>query len=95
MNIEQKIIGTHGRFFYQEDGKELGTLKYKLDSIAGTINLTSTHVDSSMGGKGLGKQLVTAAVEFAMKENYKIIPTCPFVAALFNKIPEWDELRCK
>ncbi len=94
MKIEQKINGNRGRFFYQENDQELAVLKYKIMPDDEAINILSVHVDPSLGGKGVGKQLVTAAVEFARKENYKIIPTCPFAVTLFDKITEWEDLKC-
>jgi predicted GNAT family acetyltransferase len=29
----------------------------------------------------------------ARREGFKIRPTCPFVVALFNRHPDWADLR--
>ena len=47
-----------------------------------------TEVKTEYSGKGIGKQLVMAAVEFARSRNVKILPLCPFAKAIFGKIPE-------
>ena len=45
-----------------------------------------------LGGKGVGKALVFAAVQDARKENFKIIPLCPFAKATLDKTPEWQDV---
>jgi len=40
-------------------------------------------------GKGLGKQLMNAAVAFAREKHIKILPLCLFAKAVFNKTPEF------
>lgn len=47
-----------------------------------------TEVDDLYSGKGIGKQLVMKAVEFARNKKVKIIPLCPYAKSLFNRIPE-------
>ncbi len=41
-----------------------------------------------------GKEaLVEALIEDARSEGFKIIPTCSYVAAQFDRHPEWADLR--
>ena len=47
-----------------------------------------TEVSPDFNGKGVGKKMVLAAVDFARKENKKIIPLCPFAKATFDKNEE-------
>lgn len=44
-----------------------------------------TLVEEAFGGKGLGKKLVDAAVEFARENGKKIIPLCPFAKKVMEK----------
>jgi len=52
-------------------------------------NANHTGVPQSMGGRGVGKRLVKAMVDDARAKNYKVIPGCPFVAAMFRRFPDW------
>ncbi|MEO0549452.1 MAG: GNAT family N-acetyltransferase [Pseudomonadota bacterium] len=63
-------------------------------SRAGTnrIIIDHTGVPDSMRGLGVGKKLVEAAVKDARKENFKIIPLCPFAKATLEKTPEWQDV---
>lgn len=51
-----------------------------------------TEVDDAYAGKGIGKQLVMKAVEFARIQKVKILPLCPYAKALFNKLPEINDV---
>ena len=44
-----------------------------------------TEVSSNFKGLGIGKEMVYAAVNFARKNNLKILPLCPFAKAIFDK----------
>ncbi len=44
-----------------------------------------TEVEPEYNGKGVGKEMLLAAVQFARENNVKIIPLCPFAKATFDK----------
>lgn len=48
-----------------------------------------TGVPKAIGGRGVGKALIAAMVEDARQQGYRVVPSCPFVAALFKRNPEW------
>jgi predicted GNAT family acetyltransferase len=48
-----------------------------------------TGVPKSIGGRGVGKALIQAMVEDARQMGYRVVPSCPFVAKLFDRKPEW------
>ncbi len=52
-----------------------------------------TEVNEAFGGKGYGKQLVMKAVEFARKQEIKIIPLCPFAVRVFAKDPDIQDVK--
>lgn len=71
------------------EGKKAGEMTY---SIAGAelIIIDHTQVDPVYKGQNVGKQLLYKIVEMAREKNIKIIPLCPFAAALFKK---WDDIK--
>lgn len=87
MEIQHINNETKGFFKALEDGKEAGRMTY---SWAGENKLIIDHteVDPAFNGKGVGKKMVLEAVEYARKNNLKIIPLCPFAKSVFDKVEE-------
>lgn len=54
-------------------------------------NANHTGVPKAIGGRGVGKALVWAMVEDARQRGYRVVPSCPFVAKLFERKPAWAE----
>lgn len=82
--IEQKDNGKKGRFVMYEDDLPVGEMTYVwIDD--SKIIIDHTKVEETHGGKGYGKQLVMAGVEFARKQELKIIPLCPFAKKVFDR----------
>lgn len=77
MTIEQQDDGKKGEFFILESNKKVGNLVYVYAG-ADKLIIEHTEVDPSQEGKGLGRQLVNAAVDFARKNHIKILPLCPY-----------------
>ncbi len=84
MNIEQINNESKGFFKATEDEKEAGRMTY---SWAGEnrIIIDHTEVSPEFKGKNVGKQMVLAAVDFARKNNIKILPLCPFAKSVFDR----------
>jgi uncharacterized protein len=84
MEIKQEQTEHKGSFFIEVDGKREATMTY---SMAGTDTfiIDHTEVGDVLRGKGAGLQLVMAGVEYARKNNLKIIPLCPFAKSVFEK----------
>jgi len=84
MTIEQFNRETKGFFKATEDEKEAGRMTY---SWAGDnrIIIDHTEVNPEFKGKNVGKQMVLAAVDFARKNNIKILPLCPFAKSVFDR----------
>jgi len=78
-------------FFVGQDGAILAEMAYSLPSPQKMI-IEHTEVDDSLEGKGVGKQLVTTAVEYARTHQIKIIPLCPFAKSVFDKTPAWQDV---
>ena len=80
-----------GIFELYYDGKKAGLMTY---SWAGDDKfiIDHTEVDEEYGGKGLGKDLVKAGVEYAREKNVKVIPLCPFAKKVIAKTPESQDV---
>lgn len=87
MNIKQIDHGNKGAFLIGEDNERLAEMTYSRagDSL---IIIDHTEVSDKLRGQGAGKKLVLAAVDYARKNNLKILPLCPFAKATFDRTPE-------
>ena len=84
VKIEREDNGKKGQFVIFEDDKLAGTMTYTWAGDTKFI-IDHTEVDTNFGGKGYGKKLVMAAVEYARENGLKIIPLCPFAKKVFDK----------
>jgi len=91
--VEHERAGHKGAFVWTQDGKRLARMTY---SVAGKrVIIDHTEVDDVLRGKSAGAQLVRAAVEWARKENVKLLPLCPFARSVFQKTPEYADVLVK
>ncbi|MBF4488028.1 GNAT family N-acetyltransferase [Flavobacterium sp. CSZ] len=87
MEIQQTNDTRRGYFEAIEDGKEAGKMTYTWAGDSKFI-IDHTEVSPDFNGKGVGKKLVMAAVEYARANNVNIIPLCPFAKSVFDKVEE-------
>ncbi len=52
------------------------------------LNVTHTYVPSLLRGKGIAAKLVEAIIEYAKKNDFKIIPSCSYVKVYFDRHSE-------
>jgi predicted GNAT family acetyltransferase len=91
MQIERIDQGHKGYFLATSDGVEAGRSTYTWSGTSRLI-IDHTEVNPAFKGKNVGKQLVTAAVEFARENKLSIIPLCPFAKSLFDRTPDWSDV---
>jgi predicted GNAT family acetyltransferase len=91
MLILQKETGNKGVFYIEQDGKKVAEMDYVFSS-PGVMTILHTEVDDSLGGKGVGKELVGYAVEYAREHHIKIIPVCQFTKAVIARKKEWQDV---
>jgi uncharacterized protein len=91
MEIKHDQTLSKGAFYIGEKSQPLAEMTY---SKAGTdtIIIDHTEVTEALKGKGAGKQLVAAGVEYARKNNIKIIPLCTFAKSVFDKVKEFQDV---
>jgi predicted GNAT family acetyltransferase len=87
MEIIQENNEKKGVFKAFENNIEAGLMTY---SWAGDTKfiIDHTEVNPDFAGKGVGKQLVMKAVDYARANNLKIMPLCPFAKSVFDKVAE-------
>ncbi|MFT7084532.1 MAG: putative GNAT family acetyltransferase [Vicingaceae bacterium] len=84
MKIEIEQNETKGAANFSENGIRLAEMTYSIAS-SELIIIDHTAVDDSLKGQEVGKKLLFAIVKRARKENFKILPLCPFAKAVFFK----------
>lgn len=82
--IKQEDNGKKGRFVIYEHEELAGEMTY---TWAGKDKFIIDHtgVDEKFGGKGFAKDLVMEGVDYARKNNLKIIPLCPYAKSRFDR----------
>ncbi|MDM1398296.1 N-acetyltransferase [Myroides odoratimimus] len=86
MEIKHEAQETKGTFVAYIDGQRAGDMTY---SVAGTdkIIIDHTGVEEAFNGKGVGKAiLLEGVIPYVREKNLKVLPLCPFAAAMFKKM---------
>lgn len=76
--------GARGRFAITYGGRTYGELVY-VHKEPKLIVVLHTEIDPTMGGLGLGRKLLMAAVEWARQTGTKAQARCSFARAQFQK----------
>lgn len=79
--LDEKIV-------YVIDGLVKGEVLFKLDS--GSMDIYHTYVSDDLRGKGIAHKLVDMAIDYGVKNGYKIKCSCSYArkVALKRKIME-------
>ena len=83
--------GNGGAFVYYEGDRKQGEMVYIMASPQKMI-IDHTDVAPELAGKGVGKKLLEALVNYVRQENIKVIPLCPFAHATFKRVKEWQDV---
>lgn len=94
MLIQQRDDNNTGSFFINEDGELLAELRYHRSGEK-QFTIDHTEVNEKLAGKGVGKQLVHAAVEYARSNHLKIAATCSFSRKVLEKTAEYNDVYMK
>jgi predicted GNAT family acetyltransferase len=90
MVIQHKQLQGKGMFYVGQDGAIAAEMVYSMSG--NKMIIEHTEVDDSLSGKGVGKQLVFTAVEYARTHDLKIVPLCPFAKSVLDKVEEWHDV---
>lgn len=92
MKIEREDNGLKGKYVIYDNDNVAGEMTYTWAGDNKFI-IDHTEVDESFAGKGYGKKLVLATVEFARERGVKILPLCPFAKKVFDKVESIQDVR--
>ena len=79
------------RFFAIIDGKE-AHLDYGISPDGKTLDYFSTFVPSELRGKQIGDKIVKFALDYAKDNNFKVLPSCPFVKVIIEHNDEYKSI---
>jgi predicted GNAT family acetyltransferase len=88
MNI---IHDPNRQIFFVDINGEICKLGYrKIDHQ--TLDYRSTFTPNALRGQGIAGKITAVALEYAQKNNYLIIPSCPYIKNYIETHPEYSGL---
>lgn len=78
------------RYEITVDGKLAGVAEY--DTVGTTVTFIHTEVDRATRERGLGAELVRAALDDVRASGRTVIAQCPFVTSFIKEHPEYADL---
>ena len=91
MEVQHNGTDKNGLFYIEDDGRQIATMTYVFAGGEKFI-IEHTEVHPSFEGKGLGRKLVQAGVDFAREKGLKILPLCSYAKRVFDKTPEYKDV---
>lgn len=87
MTITHSTTSTKGLFLATENDQKMGEMVYSMN---GPDRLIIEHTEGFPGseGKGVGAQLLAAAVDHARTHGLRIVPVCPFARKMMDRRKE-------
>ena len=87
----REVQDSKGRIAIDHPGGGTSELTYSILS-PHIVIADHTEVAAGQEGKGVGLRLLTALLDDARDQGFKVVPLCPFVNAQRRKHPQWADL---
>ena len=94
MEIKLIIEASKGAAISKKNGTKAGEMTFSVASEK-MIIIDHTEVDPAFKGKSIGKKMLYKIVEMARKKNIEVLPLCPFVKAMFQKLEDIQDVLKK
>lgn len=82
--------GLH-KFIAKDGNATAGFIDYE-ETGTDAITVSHTEVDPAYGGQGIGKTILLEVIDYARKNDLKIIPTCSYAQRVFEKNEELQDV---
>jgi predicted GNAT family acetyltransferase len=93
VSITREMDARRGRYVARIEGSSAEAELTFIRAEPGVFVADHTLTPVPLRGRGIATQLVERLVSDARREGFRIRPTCPFVAGLFDQHPDWADLR--
>lgn len=94
VTITHRDHGQGGKYVAEVKGeKATGYLEWEPRGSKDVRVATHTVVPPEIGGRGIAGLLVDRLIADAREQGFKIVPQCSYVAAKFDKNPDWADLK--
>ena len=91
-NVEYILFDDGQGFYAHCDGHTVGEITF-VRTGGNKMIIDHTEVKEPYRGAHVGLGLVAAAVDMPRTQKRKVIALCPFAAAMFNRHPEFGDVR--
>lgn len=91
MEVKHDKRENKGVFYVEENDARIANLLYVFTTDS-TFSIEHTIVEPGYEGKGIARKLVEAAVDFARKSKYKIIPACPYAKKVLEGSDDFNDI---
>lgn len=91
MEFNLKTNSNQGAFIIEEKGQQLGEITWA--QLGDIMIIDHTFVDDSLRGKGVAKQLLDHAAQYARQEKFKVEPVCSYVVSAFEHSNAYDDIK--
>ena len=85
-SIQHEERETGGAFYVEIDGERVAEMVYRRANPT-RITVTHTEVRDALSGQGVARMLLDALVEWARATGTKVVATCPYARAQFQRDP--------
>jgi len=91
MDIQHSHTPKGGMFYIGDPAAPTAEMVYRMEG-EHTMIIDHTEVDDIHKGEGIGKLLVTKAVDYARQHQIMIRPACSFARSIFKKTKEYEDV---
>ncbi len=72
-----------GSFYIERDGTQIAELDFEIKN--NVLNAYHTGVRKELEGQGIAAKLFDEMVDYARKNNLKVLPTCSYILVKFRR----------